>query len=120
MNAEALVTARFLRAARGIDWLSMGLTLVAAAESLWIAVAIGLVAKYLSFRIAFDARLFEDLANERMTLDEFDEAAVALQLMPQKKTGRAIADRCRGAKKLVTFLVAATLAQAIALAAFSF
>ena len=119
MNAEARLTARLLHSVKSIDWLSTGLTLVALfTPHRWIAI-LGIIEKYVSYRVAFDAKIFDDVANGRMTIEEFDEAAVALKLMPAKKTGRAMIDRCRGAKRLVVIAAGITLAQAIALIALS-
>ena len=113
MNAEALITARFLRAAEKIDWLSTGLTLVAAFSPIRMAsiaaILLGLAAKYYGVRIAFDAQIFEDLAGDRYTITEFDDA------MQRATPGRSWADRCRGAKRLVIILAVLTAAQAIAL-----
>jgi hypothetical protein len=113
MNAEALITARFLRAAEKIDWLSTGLTLVAAFSPMRAAsiaaIIIGLAAKYYGVRIAFDARVFEDLAGDRYTVAEFDDA------MQRANRERSLPDRCRGAKRLVMVLGALTAAQAIML-----
>src|SRR5205823_8850866 len=113
MNAEALITARFLRAGEKIDWLSTGLTLVAALSAtratLIVSILLGLAAKVYAVRIAFDARVFEDLAGDRYTMAEFDDA------MHLAKPERSLADRCRGAKRLVFVLAALTIAQAIVL-----
>ena len=115
MNAEARLTARLLQSTKSIDWLSTGLTLVALfTPHRWIAI-LGLIEKYVSYRAAFDAKIFDDVANGRMTIEEFDQAAVALKLMPAKKTGRPMIDRFRGAKRLVVIAATITVAQAIAL-----
>jgi len=123
-RAQLLVTARFLRATKSIDWLAMGLTLVAAwslpRPASIIALVLGVIAKYLGFRIAFDASLFADLAEGRLTMEAFDEAAVSLTLMPRKKAGRPIAVRCRGARRLVTLIGVVTAAQLLALGIRSF
>lgn len=116
MNAEALITARFLRAAEKIDWLSTGLTLVAALSPMGApsiaAILLGLAAKYYAVRIAFDARVFEDLAGDRYTIAEFDDA------MKRENTERSLPDRCRGAKRLVIMLAVLTAAQALVVRSF--
>lgn len=105
------VTARLLRAARSIDWLSFALLLIAVWRRDPAAGALGLLTRYYAFRVAFDARVFDDLAEGRMTIEEFDDAG----LVPPNKRGRPIADRCRGAMRLVVILGILTAAQAIVL-----
>jgi Serine aminopeptidase, S33 len=58
---------------------------------------------------AWDARVFEDLAGDRYTIAEFDDA------MQRSTPGRSLPDRCRGAKRLVIILAALTAAQALVL-----
>lgn len=112
-RAEVLVTARLLEAARTIDWLSTGLTLIAAFGVKNVAgiavIALGVVAKVYGFRVAFDARLFRDIAEEKLLSTDLDAAF-------PKKAGRSWSERCRGAKRLVIMLAAATLAQCLAIA----
>ncbi|HEV7768198.1 MAG TPA: hypothetical protein VGQ76_24565 [Thermoanaerobaculia bacterium] len=112
-RAQILVTARLLEAARTIDLLSTGLTLIAAFGVKNIAgvavIAPGVVAKLYGFRVAFDARLFRDIAEEKLSSADLDAAF-------PKKAGRSWRDRCRGAKRLVIMLAAATLAQCLAIA----
>lgn len=103
------VTARLLRAASSIDWLSLALLVIAVWRREAISAVLGLLARYYAFRVAFDARVFDDLAEGRMTLEEFDGAG----LVPPKKRGRPIADRCRGAMRLAVILGILTAAQAI-------
>lgn len=105
------VTARLLRAAKSIDWLSLALLVIAVWRREPVSAALGLIARYYAFRVAFDARIFDDLAEGRMTIEEFDEAG----LVPPKKRGRPVADRCRGAMRLVAILGILTTAQAIVL-----
>jgi len=112
-RAHVLITARFLRAAGKIDWLSTGLTLVAVLSPARVtsiaAILLGLAAKFYSVRIAFDARVFEDLAGDRYTITEFDAA------LQRAKPGRSWPDRCRGAKRLVMIFGALTIAQTLVL-----
>jgi hypothetical protein len=109
-RAQVLVTARLLEAARTIDFLSTGLTLIAAFGMQNVAgiavIALGVVAKIYGVRIAFDARLFRDLADEKISSADLDAAF-------PKKAGRGWSDRCRGAKRLVIILAALTLAQCL-------
>jgi hypothetical protein len=117
-RAQVLVTARLLEAARSIDLLSMGLTLIAAAAMLFrgptlagaAAIALGVVAKFYGVRITFDGRLFGDIAGERLSADDVDAAFPT-------KAGRSWTDRCRGAKRLVIMCAAATSMQCLAIVA---
>jgi uncharacterized membrane protein HdeD (DUF308 family) len=123
-RAQMLFTARLLQAAEKIDWLSTGLTLLAAAAIVFgtphpaaaiASMALGLVAKVYGVRVAIDARLFRDLAEERLTLATLDAALGAMSLAPAGRAERPLLDRCRGARRLVAFLAAATIAQGAAL-----
>lgn len=124
-RAEARMTAELLGAAGRTDLLSTGLTLLAIAGLLFrfgsaplegLALLAGLVARYYGFRIGLDRRLFDDLAEGRMELDQLD---AALRSMTAGKKGtaarRSVADRCRGARGLVGRHAIATLAQLVAL-----
>lgn len=108
-RAQALVAARFLRAAERSDWFSIALTLLAvyalvtgyvALIALAVA-ALGLVARYYALRISFDARLFEDITSENLATGDLDTALSAIGFMKPANAGRAWPDRCRGAKRLV-------------------
>ena len=114
-HAQVLVSARFLRAAQSVDWLSMGLTLIAAFNFEVVGVILGLIAKLFAFRIAFDAGLLEDIASDRLTTSAFDDAALSLGLMPQRKTSRPWDARCRGAMRLVWVFAMVVAAQVVAL-----
>jgi len=119
-QVHVAVTARILSAARGIQWLAIGLTVVAGAaivegHSLIPAAAamvLGLVAVYYGIRVSLDARLFEDAAADRFTASEID-----LALGTGTPTGgeRDWIDRCRGARRLIVRLTVAALAQMAAL-----
>jgi hypothetical protein len=122
-RAQVLLTARLLQAAGRIDWLSTGLTLVAAAAvavfgpnivAAAAAIVLGIVGKLYSVRIAFDARLFHDIAAERLTAPELDSALAGLGLRKADKAPRPWNDRCRGARRLVIVCGAITAAQAVA------
>ena len=118
-RAQIFVTARLLEAAKKIDTLSTGLTLLAGAAMLFgspslrlqipgiVAILLGVVAKTFAVRIAFDARLLIDVAFDKLTTADLDAAFPA-------KAGRAWSDRLRGAKRLVIRCAAATTAQCIA------
>jgi hypothetical protein len=108
-RAKLLFTARLLGAARTIDWLSTGLTLAAVWHSAYISALFGIIAKYYAFRVALDAKLFDDLANDRLAVADLDAAL--------GRTGnREWPDRIRGARQLLVLLTIATVAQAAALA----
>ena len=122
-RAEVLVTARLLRAASLAEWLAVGLAVVAAwgvaygtrgrAFALG-ALVLGLVAILVAVRVAFDARLFEDAAAQRITRDDLDAALCARGLIPPGKVGRSWPARCRGATRLVVISAVATLLQVVA------
>jgi hypothetical protein len=122
-RAQVLVTARLLRAALRIDWLTTGLTLLACAAltvsaanriAAIVVIALGLIAKLFAIRISFDASLFEDAASGTLTASDLDTALGALTLAPPAKAGRPWLDRCRGAKRLVYFLATAACTQTLA------
>ena len=122
-RAQILVTARLLEAVGKLDWLGTGLTLVAAAALLFapsaripliVTIALELIAKLFVVRIAFDAKLLRDVASGSLDTSGLDHALGALGLAPPEKSGRDWNARCRGARRLVVFLVVATLAQCVA------
>ncbi len=122
-RAQVLLTARLLRAALRIDWLTTGLTLLACAAltvyaanriAVMVMIALGLIAKLFAVRISFDASLFEDAAAGTLSASDLDTALSALELAPRAKAGRPWLDRCRGAKRLVYFLAAVACTQTIA------
>ena len=117
------MTARLLRAALRVDWLTTGLTLLACAAltvsaanriAAIVVITLGLIAKLFAVRVAFDASLFEDAASEALTTSDLDTALGALALAPPGKAGRPWLDRCRGAKRLVYYLATAACTQTIA------
>jgi uncharacterized membrane protein YoaK (UPF0700 family) len=118
-RAQVLVTARFLRAAAAMQWLAVGLTLLAAAALIHgrgipaavAALALGIVAISYAFRVSFDARLLEDIAGQRLTTSQLDQALGGLQ---KKEGGRSWDERCRGSRRLVMHLAIVTFAQAVA------
>ncbi len=80
-----------------------------------LAAVIGLAELWLALRVAFDARLFEQLAQGEagggMTTPTFDGAMGALGLMPADKAGRPITARVQGAMGLLRRQAAMALAQ---------
>lgn len=126
---QALITARLLGTGRIVDWLGTGLTLVAAGAillgsvAIWPAIGVivlGLLGKYLSVRVCFDAQLFHDIAAERLSTEAFDSAMRHLGLMAQGKAARAWNDRCKSARALLTRQIGVVVLQSLlaALAAY--
>jgi len=132
-DADALATcAAALAAARPLIALSAGFALVAAlgvaaagalavhlapALSAWAAaLAAGLAAQWLGYRVTLDAALFDALARQaadaRLDVARFDAAMLRLALMARDKAGRDVAARCRGALGLVRALGVAVVVQA--------
>jgi hypothetical protein len=77
---------------------------IAAAAGLAVAAAAGAVQVYLALRIEFDRQIFQALAGAGEpgeAVKGFDQAMRALGMMPEHKTGRALADRVRGLRSLV-------------------
>jgi hypothetical protein len=114
-RAQVLVTARLLEAARSIDWLSTGLTLLAAVLLVLtpyalMSLVLGVVSKLYAVRVVFDAKLLHDIATDRLSTADLDAAL--------GRTGqeRGWPDRCRGARRLMFVQAAATIMQLGALA----
>ncbi|TXL72072.1 hypothetical protein FHP25_26975 [Vineibacter terrae] len=82
-----------------------------------LAVVIGLAELWLALRVAFDARIFEQLARGEaggsMTTASFDGAMGALGLMPADKAGRPVAARVRGAMGLLRRQATMAVAQLV-------
>lgn len=113
--------ASLLRRGRALDQLSTGLTLLGALYSLGqylltsvtlggllvslALVLLGLVEKYLALRVAFDADLFQRVADAPTTLEHstqaLDQALSALGLQPAQRGGRPWDQRSRGALGLL-------------------
>ena len=128
------ICADALRATRSLLALSTGLSIVAAAGvtvaamiagtlaiAVWsAALAIGVVAQWVGYRIVFDARLFARLADEAtrgaFDIARFDAAMSALRLLPVDKTGRSVDARCKGALALLRALGIIVVVQAIVIA----
>jgi hypothetical protein len=118
-RAEILVTARLLRVVTPVQWLAVALTVLAASRVLQgrapigagAAIVAGVVAVFYGVRISFDARLLEDVAGERLSTVDLDNALTAFGT---KNVNRSWSDRCRGAKHLVISFMTAAIAQVIA------
>ena len=122
-RAHVVVTARLLRAAASVQWLAVGLTVVACVVVIVApvggrttipaiaSIVLGLVAIFHGFRVSFDAKLFEDIIEQRLTTTELDTALAALS---KPKGDRDWIERCRGARRLVVRLAIAVLLQVIA------
>lgn len=113
--------ASLLRRGRSLDHLSTGLTLLGVLLGLgpwWLAtfnpwplavgcalLILGAVQKYWALRVAFDADLFQRLADNPSALDEntqaLDHALAALGLQAAERGGRAWPERSRGALALL-------------------
>jgi hypothetical protein len=111
-RAEVLVTARLLRAAVVVQWLAIGLTVVAPLLRNVPAAALGALALFYAFRVALDARLFEDVATERLTTTELDSA---LSTLRKGAADRPWSDRCAGARRLVLLMAVTTAGELIVL-----
>lgn len=117
-RAEIVITARMLRACAPLPWLAIiliGVAAFALARAtaigvLLVSMAAGLTALVYGIRIVFDARLFEDVLEQRLTMQQLD-ATLGL-----KTPGRPWSDRCRGARNLPRVAGAALVVQMIALA----
>jgi len=115
-RARILVTARFLRASASIQWLAIAFMIVAATTMIFAAgrlafataaIVFGLVSIFYGVRVAFDARLLEDVAAGALTTADLDRVFA-------KNAGRPWTDRCRGAIRLVVFCAIATTAEVAA------
>ena len=109
-RAEAGITAEMLGAGGRTDLISVGLTLLAAAALLFgfgwqpasiATLALGLVGRYFGFRIGLDRRLFDELAEGRLEVADLDAALRSITGGKAGTAARSIADRCRGARRLL-------------------
>lgn len=112
MNAEVHLTARILRGAAFLPWLGAALTAVSGAAlvfeqanriALTAAIVFGVMAMVYGFRVALDARLFEDILGGKLTTTELDALL--------RRADRSWSDRCRGARGLVIRGAVATTLQ---------
>ncbi|MFK0087619.1 hypothetical protein ACIQUS_09995 [Pseudomonas sp. NPDC090755] len=120
-DMELHCVASLLRRGRSLDQLSTGLTLLGVLQGLvpgWLgafnpwalAVAcalllLGLGQKYWALRVAFDADLFQRIADSPLPLDDstraLDNALASLGLQPSTGAQRPWRDRSRGALNLL-------------------
>jgi hypothetical protein len=109
-----------LGAAGRTDLISAGLTLLAAAALLFdtgwapasgAALALGLAGRYFGFRVALDRRLFDDLAEGRLELVDLDSALRSMSAGAKGNAERSVADRCRGARRLLAMQAWVVVAQ---------
>jgi hypothetical protein len=115
MNGEVKLTARMLRAASFLPWLSAGMTILSAASLLFgharvpaiAAIVFGVAGCFYGFRIALDTWIFEDLISGALTTEELDGAL--------HREPRPWPDRCRGARRLIVKAALATVLQLAAL-----
>jgi hypothetical protein len=121
-HAEVVLTARMLAASSFLRWFTPLLTLVSIAglvfrvanpAALVVAIAIGVVSGVYAFRVAHDARLFEDIAAGTISTADLDHA------LGKKQSNRPWPDRCRGARRLLRNAALGAAAQIIALIASS-
>ena len=132
-DMELHAVASLLRRGHSLDLLSTGLALLGALLGLgqWLlgfsnpwAIALsvallllGLLQKYWALRVAFDAELFQRVADSPLPLVErsiaLDEALAALGLQPANAGGRAWPQRSRGALNLLRRQTHLLVAQAL-------
>jgi hypothetical protein len=126
------LTADALNAARTVDTLSTGLTLVAAAGiavALWHPVplfaaaflaaqlVLGIAAKWTAVRVRFDSQVFAALADavqhSGFRIEHLDRALRGVGTLPADKEGRDWDTRCKGALGLMRSLGWLTVAQGL-------
>ena len=120
-DMELHSVASLLRRGHALDQLSTGLTLLAALLGLgpwlvgvnapWLValsavlLVLGVLEKYWAFRVAFDADLFQRVAEGTQSLAErtqaLDQALAALGLQPPGRAGRPWTERRQGALALL-------------------
>lgn len=121
VDMELQVVASLLRRGRSLDQLSTGMTVLGGLFGLlqlllitpvalslllsaWLIV-VGLLQKYWALRVAFDADLFDAVAQDADAVPhrtvELDQALQSLGLQPANRAGRPWAERQRGALKLL-------------------
>lgn len=120
-DMELHTVASLLRRGHSLDQFSTGLTLLAALLGLgqwllsrmdpWLLLfsamlfTLGVLQKYWAFRVAFDADLFQRVADGTQPLAErteaLDRALNALGLQPAERGGRLWTERSHGALRLL-------------------
>jgi hypothetical protein len=113
-RALHLVSALVTAAALGLA--AIGPASPVAQAALVISLLAGAAETGLAVRTGFDAGLFGRLA-AGLDLADLDAGMRALGLMPARKTGRPVAARIAGAKRLLVWQAAVVLLQAACLAA---
>ena len=135
-RAEAAVAADLLAHGAAVNRLSLALTaagvLLLLVQALVqphrvamaltsLAIVAGLAELWFALRVGFDARAFQRLARgdtaDGLTVAGFDAAMSGLGLMPADKERRPIAERVRGAMRLLGRQVAFLLLQVVLLVA---
>jgi hypothetical protein len=125
-RAEALITGRLLSAGARLGWLSLGLTLAAAAgllagrpgrPALLAMAALGLAGCFLAVRVGLDAGLFLDAADGRLSAPTLDAALQRLGLGRKAKQGRSWIERCLSARRLLLHLFVTIVLQCLLAAA---
>lgn len=120
-DMQLYCVASLLRRGRSLDQFSTGLSLLGVAFGLapwlqglynpWLLIigcallVLGAMQKYYAFRVAFDADLFQRMADSPATLSErtqaLDQALTTLGLQAGKRGDRPWPDRSRGALTLL-------------------
>ncbi|WP_431481495.1 hypothetical protein [Pseudomonas thivervalensis] len=120
-DMELHTVASLLRRGHSLDQLSTGLTLLAALLGLgqWLAgvidpwllllsaalLVLGVLEKYWALRVAFDADLFQRMADSTQSLAErtytLDQALISLGLQSAERAGRLWTERRHGALLLL-------------------
>ncbi len=115
---EILVTARLLRAASQLQWLSAALIVLALTDArhpaALVSLVIGAIAQLYWFRVSFDAHLLDDVLHGRLSMEQLDSGLAA---MGEITAGRSWSDRCRGARRLALIAAIATVLQLLPLIA---
>ncbi|TDF85631.1 hypothetical protein [Pseudomonas sp. H9] len=120
-DMQLYCVASLLRRGRSLDQFSTGLTLLGVALGLapwwqglynpWVLsmgcalLVLGALQKYWAFRVAFDADLFQRMADSPSTLHDrtqaLDQALAALRLQADNRGDRSWPERSRGALTLL-------------------
>ncbi|HJQ57612.1 MAG TPA: hypothetical protein VJ890_11930 [Vineibacter sp.] len=135
-RSEAAVAADLLAHGASVHLLSAALTVAAVVATLALAITLpnrvamalaslaavaGIAETWFALRVGFDARIFRRLSRgadaDGFAVSSFDASMAALGLMPAGKAGRPIAERARGAMRLLGRQVALLLVQVVLLLA---
>lgn len=130
-ETQLALVASLLRRGRNLDRLSTGLTLLALAYGLaallgatqsatasllcGLLLMLGLAQKYWALRVALDAELFQNLAENSTELPQrtadLDQALLTLGLQAKPSSPRDANQRCHGALRLLRLQAAWLVAQ---------